>query len=303
MGLLKSLTNGLKKKAKEELEAYIKQVLLDEKQQEEKKEGKKIVPKEAVESSVEPTKKEQTEEKTLKIPKKTKKEEKKEEWIPQIVSEEIERYTLKKKVSEIVLDKEVLSIMQDLNLEETALYLKLYLLFFEKKKNYAYLGKSTKKAIGLLDMENKDFDYLVSRLEKRGILEVEEISPTQRMFVLYVPFNEEIMDKAVKSKTSKKSSSKNKEETLPGQADNTMNDDSLKKAYLTFVSLEIDKAKMRVGRSNFDKIYMEAVKYIDKKYGFKVLSDSEKFKEYLNQYYISAFDIKTFDEWKKNYNK
>ena len=57
---------------------------------------------------------------------------------------------------------------------------------------------------------------------------------------------------------------------------------------------------MRVGRSNFDKIYMEAVKYIDKNFGFKVLSDSDKFKEYLTSYYISAFDIKTFEEWKKD---
>jgi hypothetical protein len=105
------------------------------------------------------------------------------------------------------------------------------------------------------------------------------------------------MTKVAKAKSSKKSSKTQNNYTLPGKADSSMNDDSLKKAYSTFVSLEIDKAKMRVGRSNFDKIYMEAVKYIDKKYGFKVLSDSEKFKEYLNQYYISAFDIKTFDEW------
>ena len=86
---------------------------------------------------------------------------------------------------------------------------------------------------------------------------------------------------------------------IPGKAVSGMENDELYKSYRTFVSLEIDKAKMRVGRSNFDKIYMEAVKYIDKKYGFKVLSDSEKFKEYLTNYYISAFDIPTFDAWKK----
>ena len=72
------------------------------------------------------------------------------------------------------------------------------------------------------------------------------------------------------------------------------------KQYNTFVYLEIDKAKMRVGRSSFDKIYMEAVKYIDSTYGFKVLSDTEKFKEHLTNYYMSAFDIPGFEEWQKN---
>ncbi len=86
---------------------------------------------------------------------------------------------------------------------------------------------------------------------------------------------------------------------IPGKPVDGMESDDMYKSYKTFVSLEIDKAKMRVGRSNFDKIYMEAVKYIDKKYGFRVLSDQEKFQEYLTNYYISAFDIPTFEEWKK----
>ena len=90
------------------------------------------------------------------------------------------------------------------------------------------------------------------------------------------------------------------EEDIPGKHVEGMEDDEMYKSYKTFVSLEIDKAKMRVGRANFDKIYMEAVKYIDKKYGFKVLSDSDKFKEYLTNYYISAFDIPTFENWKKS---
>ncbi|HNT28454.1 MAG TPA: hypothetical protein PKH10_09775, partial [bacterium] len=89
------------------------------------------------------------------------------------------------------------------------------------------------------------------------------------------------------------------EEMIPGRTAIHLDDDGLMKAYRTFVSMEIDKAKMRVGRSNFDKIYMEAVKYIDKKHGFKVLSDQERFREYLTQYYISAFDIPDFEAWKK----
>ena len=303
MGLLKNLTNGLKKKAKEELDAYLKQLLEEKKKESQDEEIKKEETK-IVESTEKTIKAKDLHETITDSESQTdlKEKNKKEEWIPQIVSEEIQRYTLKK-ADEIFLNKEVVEIIQDLNLEESALYLKLYLLFFEKKKNYAYLGKATRKAIGLLDMNVKDFEYLISRLEKRGLLEIEEISQTQKMFVLYLPFDENIMTKVTKAKSSKKSSKTQNNDTLPGKADSSMNDDSLKKAYATFVSLEIDKAKMRVGRSNFDKIYMEAVKYIDKKYGFKVLSDSEKFKEYLNQYYISAFDIKTFDEWKKNYNK
>lgn len=89
------------------------------------------------------------------------------------------------------------------------------------------------------------------------------------------------------------------EPMIPGRTAIHMDEDGLMKAYRTFVSMEIDKAKMRVGRSNFDKIYMEAVKYIDKKHGFKVLSDQERFREYLTQYYISAFDIPDFEAWKK----
>ena len=91
-----------------------------------------------------------------------------------------------------------------------------------------------------------------------------------------------------------------RDEDIPGKPVEGMENDEMYKSYKTFVSLEIDKAKMRVGRANFDKIYMEAVKYIDKKYGFKVLSDSDKFKEYLTNYYISAFDIPTVENWKKS---
>ena len=91
-----------------------------------------------------------------------------------------------------------------------------------------------------------------------------------------------------------------KQQSIPGRPTGAMSNDELRKQYITFVSLEIDKAKMRVGRSSFDKIYMEAVKYIDSKYGFKVLSDPDKFKEYLTNYYMSAFDIPEFEEWKQN---
>lgn len=100
------------------------------------------------------------------------------------------------------------------------------------------------------------------------------------------------------AKQAKNTDNRQKPE-IPGKAVDGMENDDMYKSYKTFVSLEIDKAKMRVGRSNFDKIYMEAVKYIDKKYGFRVLSDQEKFQEYLTNYYISAFDIPTFEEWKK----
>ncbi|MCK5808931.1 hypothetical protein KAH37_08110 [bacterium] len=105
-------------------------------------------------------------------------------------------------------------------------------------------------------------------------------------------------------KPTKKTKSEPKKQTqqraIPGRPTGAMSDDELRKQYVTFVSLEIDKAKMRVGRSSFDKIYMEAVKYIDSKYGFKVLSDPDKFKEYLTNYYMSAFDIPEFEDWKEN---
>ena len=105
---------------------------------------------------------------------------------------------------------------------------------------------------------------------------------------------------APKAKTPKSEPHNPKtKQAIPGRANDAMSDEELGKQYVTFVSLEIDKAKMRVGRSSFDKIYMEAVKYIDSKYGFKVLSDTEKFKQYLTNYYMSAFDIPEFEEWKK----
>ena len=236
---------------------------------------------------------------------------------------EFVRVSYKKGQDSVIIPKELAELIKMLPLDEYACFVKLYCFALEQKKNYGYWGGTLKRRIGLDQLTTSEFEELGSNLAAYGLLLLEQLTENQKTFVLYVPFDEDTMvklstakkpekkpEKPVK-KTAPKPAPKAKaepepeEETqraedIPGKPVEGMENDEMYKSYKTFVSLEIDKAKMRVGRANFDKIYMEAVKYIDKKYGFKVLSDSDKFKEYLTNYYISAFDIPTFENWKKS---
>ena len=232
-----------------------------------------------------------------------------------LIEPEFIRFSYKKVADIIAVSSEIAELVRQLPLEEYALYMKLYFLAAEQKKNYGYWSSSLKRKIGLDDLTAAEFNEIGDNLAAYGLLLIERLNETQRTFVLYVPFDEENMVKLDTAKQPEKPKKKfekpapaakkeaesttQHEEDIPGKHVEGMEDDEMYKSYKTFVSLEIDKAKMRVGRANFDKIYMEAVKYIDKKYGFKVLSDSDKFKEYLTNYYISAFDIPTFENWKK----
>ncbi len=235
---------------------------------------------------------------------------------------EFVKFSYKKNQDLITIPKELSDLIKMLPLEEYACFIKLYCFALDQKKNYGYWGNSLKRKIGLDQLTSAEFDELGSNLASYGLMLFEKLSDIQKTFVLYIPFDEEIMvkldaakqpakpDKTPKKKAEKPAPKSKKEseeepemqheEDIPGKPVEGMENDEMYKSYKTFVSLEIDKAKMRVGRANFDKIYMEAVKYIDKKYGFKVLSDSDKFKEYLTNYYISAFDIPTFENWKKS---
>ena len=237
---------------------------------------------------------------------------------------EFVRCSYKKNQDLITIPKELAELIKMLPLEEYACFVKLYCFALEQKKNYGYWGGTLKRRIGLDYMTSAEFEELGNNLMAYGLLLIEKLTENQKTFVLYVPFDEETMVKLSTAKQPAKQPEKPKkkaekpvqnitkevkkeaeptpqhEEDIPGKHVEGMEDDEMYKSYKTFVSLEIDKAKMRVGRANFDKIYMEAVKYIDKKYGFKVLSDSDKFKEYLTNYYISAFDIPTFENWKKS---
>ncbi|MBP5406704.1 hypothetical protein J6Z19_06100 [bacterium] len=237
---------------------------------------------------------------------------------------EFVRCSYKKNQDLITIPKELAELIKMLPLEEYACFVKLYCFVLDQKKNYGYWGSTLKRRIGLDYLTTSEFEELGNNLMAYGLLLIEKLTENQKTFVLYVPFDEEIMVKLSTAKQPAKQPEKPKkksekpvqgirkevkkeaestpqhEEDIPGKHVEGMEDDEMYKSYKTFVSLEIDKAKMRVGRANFDKIYMEAVKYIDKKYGFKVLSDSDKFKEYLTNYYISAFDIPTFENWKKS---
>jgi hypothetical protein len=254
-----------------------------------------------------------------------------------LVEQDIIRLTYKTRPEEVAIPKEILEILQYLSFDEFTVYIKLFIFCCDQKKNYGYLGNTLRKKTGLIDMDQESFDRTIMKLGKLGLIKIENVSDNQRTFVLYIPFNHEINTKVdagvsrqgqkphkkqqqqqhqnsrrknkksnkdnIKKTDSDQKYEKNEEkqsDQLPGIAVAGNEDEDLYKSYRTYVNLEIDKAKMRVGRSNFDKIYMEAVKYIDKNFGFKVLSDSDKFKEYLTSYYISAFDIKTFEEWKKD---
>lgn len=317
MGLLKGIATAVLEKTKDEVKEYLAKFLEDEKKRENKLEEKEEV------ATVEST--EEVEEEPV-----LEEEVEPEEEIIPITDEDIERLTYKLKPDRIMISYDLADLALALPLEEFALYLKMVIYSQDQKKNYGYLGNALKKKLGLSDMDIEEFNVLSDRLQAYGLLEIETVSDNQRTYILYMPFDEELMKRTNASKVKQQNTQRRnpqprsdqnrkkdnrgrqeskprqepipqqrQQEEIPGQATADMKDEDLYKSYRTFVHLEIDRAKMRVGRSNFDKIYMEAVKYIDKKYGFKVLSDSEKFKEHLNNYYISAFDIIGFDEWKK----
>jgi len=323
MGLIKDITSVLKEKAKEEVRNYLKKLSEEEEKAKKAKEEEKKIPstpprtENEVEEQPEIIDKEKSNEerkseekiKEVKppmaeeLPKEKKPEEK---WIPAIVSKSIVKLNIDKSLQDIVISRSFAGDLKALSTEEFSLYMKLYFYTYQLKKNYGYLGNALKKKLNLNSEEIENFDKVINWLQKRGLLFSDKISATQTIYILYIPFDEEFMKKVEEKKkktAEKKKSSTREKSSPPGVASLGMDDDSLAKSYRTFVSLEVDKAKMRIGRSNFDKIYMEAVKYIDKKHGFKVLSDNELLKEYLTDYYISAFDIPTFEEWKKKFVK
>ncbi len=287
MGIIKGLASALKDKAKEELLDYLKKIV----EEDDVTKGGSEEP-----ASIDTAESDRSVESEIAV---EAPEVEQEEWIPPIVQEPILKISIGRESDDVVLNRRFASDLQSLNLEEFSVYMKLLFVVFRQKKNYGYMGNALRKKLELKGMSSGKFGSIALRLEKRGLVHLEKVSDTQTTYVLYIPFDESCMKhveepRQVEPKKAKAETHMEK----PGSAGRGMDEDALIKSYRTFVALEIDKAKMRVGRSNFDKIYMEGVKYIDKKYGFKVLSDSEKFKDYLNQYYISAFDIPTFEEWK-----
>jgi hypothetical protein len=332
MGLIKNIKDAVKKEVKD----YIFQMVEVEKDIEKKPEqpvsenvknievkaeqpAPEVEEKPVVkEEKVQPEKKEEVEE--------VREKPRKKEIYPIANNLEFVRVSYKKNQDVITIPRELAELIKMLPLEEYACFVKLYCFALEQRKNYGYWGGTLKRRIGLDQLSTSEFEELGNNLAAYGLLLLEQLTENQKTFVLYVPFDEDTMVKLSTAKKPEKESEKpaakkaekpapkaakpklepkeepetQREEDIPGKMVEGMENDEMYKSYKTFVSLEIDKAKMRVGRANFDKIYMEAVKYIDKKYGFKVLSDSDKFKEYLTNYYISAFDIPTFENWKKS---
>ena len=332
MGLIKNIKDAVKKEVKD----YIFQMVEVEEENEKKPEqpvsenvknievkteepAPKVEEKPVVkEEKVQPEKVE-TVEKVVEKPRKK-------EIYPISNDLEFVRVSYKKNQDVITIPKELAELIKMLPLEEYACFVKLYCFALEQRKNYGYWGGTLKRRIGLDQLTTSEFEELGNNLAAYGLLLLEQLTENQKTFVLYVPVDEDTMVKLSTAKKPEKESEKptakkaekpapkaakpkaepkeepetQRAEDIPGKMVEGMENDEMYKSYKTFVSLEIDKAKMRVGRANFDKIYMEAVKYIDKKYGFKVLSDSDKFKEYLTNYYISAFDIPTFENWKKS---
>ena len=329
MGLIKNIGNAVKNEVRD----YIFKMVENEKEKETAKQSvTENVQKNTEVKAEQPepeikeapvVKEEKVEpEKTEEVEKAVEKPHKK-EILPIARDLEILKFSYKKNQNVITIPRELSDLIKMLPLEEYACFIKLYCYSLEQKKNYGYWGGTLKRKIGLDDLTTAEFDEIGNNLVAYGLMLFEKLSEIQKTFVLYIPFDEENMVKldaakqpAKQDKTPKKTPEKpapkakeepkkeepetQRTEDIPGKPVEGMENDEMYKSYKTFVSLEIDKAKMRVGRANFDKIYMEAVKYIDKKYGFKVLSDSDKFKEYLTNYYISAFDIPTFENWKKS---
>lgn len=329
MGLIKNIGNAVKNEVRD----YIFKMVENEKEKEAAKQPVTENMQKNTEVKVEQPAPEIKEAPVLKEekvePEKTEEVEKvvekphKKEILPIARDLEILKFSYKKNQNVITIPRELSDLIKMLPLEEYACFIKLYCYSLEQKKNYGYWGGTLKRKIGLDSLSTAEFDEIGNNLVAYGLMLFEKLSEIQKTFVLYIPFDEENMVKldaakqpAKQEKTPKKTPEKpaqkakeepkkeepetQRSEDIPGKMVEGMENDEMYKSYKTFVSLEIDKAKMRVGRANFDKIYMEAVKYIDKKYGFKVLSDSDKFKEYLTNYYISAFDIPTFENWKKS---
>jgi len=304
----------IEKKAGQPVSENVKNIEVKAEQPEPKVEEKPVVK----EEKAEPEKKEEVEE--------VREKPRKKEIYPIANNLEFVRVSYKKNQDAIIIPKDLAELIKMLPLEEYACFVKLYCFALEQRKNYGYWGGTLKRRIGLDQLSTAEFEELGNNLAAYGLLLLEQLTENQKTFVLYVPFDEDSMVKLSTAKKPEKEPEKlsakkadkpapkaakpkpepkeepetQRAEDIPGKMVEGMENDEMYKSYKTFVSLEIDKAKMRVGRANFDKIYMEAVKYIDKKYGFKVLSDSDKFKEYLTNYYISAFDIPTFENWKKS---
>jgi len=303
MGIFKDITTMIKDRAKDEVVNYVKKITEEGTTPQQNEILQTDLPskeKSAVgeDKQTDVSKSQQTEAPALVEDVKTNP---KEEWIPRLISKNIVKLTINKDVSDIILSKTFSSDLLGLSVSEISIYFKLYLFCFGQRKNYGYMGNTLKKKLKLQSSEFDLFDDVLDKLIKRGLISVEQISATQTTFILYIPIDENIMKEAVDKKKKDEdspTSTKTKKPSSPGKQTPGMGSRDLVKAYNTFVSLEVDKAKMRVGRTNFDKIYMEAIKYIDKTHGFMILSDSDKLKEHLVEYYISAFDIPTFDEWK-----
>jgi hypothetical protein len=316
MGLIKGIADAVLEKAKHEVKDYLIKFMEEEKEKEKSK-----VEQEA-DSSLKKDESKQSETRTEKEVVEIVSEDEEDEILP-LIKPQFIKLTYKTVPTDFRIPSELVDLAMMLPVIEFSCYMKLLMFAAEQRKNFGYLGNTLKKKLGFDDLEGDDFEMAMENLEKYGLLAIDQVSENQRTFIIYLPFDQELYSKVETQNQAKKRNSKNnrkkgsgnpgneKENTrteevknsdndLPGKMMIGMENEDLYKSYRTFVSLEIDKAKMRVGRSNFDKIYMEAVKYIDKKYGFKVLSDSEKFKEHLTNYYISAFDILTFEQWKKN---
>ena len=356
MGLIKNISNAVKNEVRD----YLLKIVEDEKAAPKQPEAEKV--QRPVEAKVEEAAPKVEETPVIKETEAVAKEEKvqsepveevrerprKKEIYPISNDLEFVRVSYKKNQDGVMIPKDLAELIKMLPLEEYACFVKLYCFALEQRKNYGYWGGTLKRRIGLDYMTTNEFEELGNNLAAYGLLLIEQLTETQKTFVIYVPFDEETMVKLSVAKAAAKKPEKQpakqpakqperqperqqqerqperqpkkqqpkqqpkakaeqkeelemqRDEDIPGKPVEGMENDEMYKSYKTFVSLEIDKAKMRVGRANFDKIYMEAVKYIDKKYGFKVLSDSDKFKEYLTNYYISAFDIPTFENWKKS---
>lgn len=321
MGIIRGITQAVIDKAKHEVKDYLVKFMEEEKEKEKAKEKEQ----ENVKADFTESGKNEPEIHD-EIPAVEAEDDDGEEILPLIEAEFI-KITYKSKGKDFVIPAKLSETIMMLPLNEFACCVKLLIYAYEQKKNFGYLGNTLRKKIGLEAILPEKFDRIIENLAAYGLIQIEQVSDNQRTFVQYLPFDEETMVKVEPSKPEAKQKKKpekkpekkpvkiedvpapedekvtepaEKFNDIPGRRVEGMEDEDLYKSYRTYVSLEIDKAKMRVGRSNFDRIYMEAVKYIDKKYGFKVLSDSEKFKEHLTSYYISAFDIKSFEEWKKN---
>ncbi|HDT11361.1 MAG TPA: hypothetical protein ENN58_01340, partial [bacterium] len=161
MGLIKGITDAVLQKAKNEMKEYILKVMEEESTEKEDQTDISISEIEEDDSQGEDFDVEEAFEEE---------EDDENEDILSLIEEDIVRLTFKTRPGDVSLPKKIVEILQFLSFYEFAVYLKLFIFCCDQKKNYGYLGNTLRKKTGLIEMESEEFNKIIDRLSKYGLI-------------------------------------------------------------------------------------------------------------------------------------